>query len=323
MAKIDRGALIGKSFKVLKKHYQPIEVAERPVLEQMLYGLCLENSPYDAAAKAFQVLQSGFFDWNEVRVSTVDELAEAMSMLAQPRHAAHNIKRLLYSVFESGYSFELESLKKMNVGAAIQKLEKYQGSTPFSIALVTQTCLGGHSIPLDAGALLLFKSLGLASDADVAKATVPGLERAIPKNKGLEYGSLLHQFAAELHASPYSTNLHKIILEISPEAKETLPKRPPKTPPVVAAPPSKGAVKGAASKVEAKSADGKSAKAPAKPDLKSRPADKSREPEKKPSATVRPAVKAEPVKRPPAEKKVDKSAVKKKPSEHLSKRKPR
>ena len=330
MAKIDRGALITKAFKVLRKHYEPFTHAERPVLEQMLYGLCLENADVEAATKAFETLKGGFFDWNEVRVSTVEELGEAMSMLPEPKAVAHRVKRFLYSVFETGYSFDLESIKKMNVGAAIQKLEKHQGASPFAIAVVTQSCLGGHAIPLDKGALLAFSVLGLATDADISRSAVPGLERAIPKNKGIEFGTVLHRFAAELIASPYSTNMHKILLEISPEAKENLPKRPPKAPPKpeVPAKPAKGQQplakgalpqKGTGKAPAGKPSEVKETRPAAKADQKSRAPEKGSD--KKP-APARPVAKEEAPKR-HADKKHEKVSPKKKPNESLTKRKPR
>ncbi len=228
MSKPDRGALIGKTHKVLKKHYKPVDYVERPLLENLLFAACLENNHYEAAEAAFKALSQNFFDWNEVRVSTVEELVESVSMLNEPKTAAANVKKILYSVFESTYSFELEGMKKQNLGAAIQKLEKFEGVTPFIAAVVTQASLGGHSIPLDRGAFGVLKVVGIAADSDESKGVVPGLERAVPKSKGVEFGSLLHQLGADLVASPYSTNLHKIFLEISPAAKDRLPKRPPK-----------------------------------------------------------------------------------------------
>jgi hypothetical protein len=66
------------------------------------------------------------------------------------------------------------------------------------------------------------------TEAEYEKHVVPGLERAIPKNKGVEFGSLLHQLAAELVASPYGPTARGILLEIDPEAKQRLPKRPAK-----------------------------------------------------------------------------------------------
>ena len=67
--------------------------------------------------------------------------------------------------------------------------------------------------------------LGIISDAEVEKKQVPGLERAIPKNKGIEFASLLHQFAAECLASHFGTRAKSILQEIEPSAKDRIPKR--------------------------------------------------------------------------------------------------
>lgn len=231
MATLNRAALLTKMHKVLKKHYTPVPMPDRPLLEHLLYACCLENASYSAADKAYAAVSTSFFDWNEVRVSTVKELAEAMHVLPEPQVAASNLKRVLQGVFESAYAFELEGLKKQNLGQAQQKLAKYEGATPFAVAYVTQAALGGHSIPLDRGLLAVFAVLGLASEQDQAAYSVPGLERAIPKNKGVEFGSLAHQIAAEMIGNPYSPALHKVLLEIAPDAKDRLPKRPPKAKP--------------------------------------------------------------------------------------------
>lgn len=229
MAAPNRSALLTKMHKVLKKHYTPVPTPERPVLEQLLYACCLENARYEAADKAYAAVSTTFFDWNEVRVSTVKELAEVMHALPEPQAAAGRLKRTLQSVFEASYTFEMEGLKKQNLGQAQQKLGKYEGVTPFAVAYVTQASLAGHSIPLDQGLLDAFAVLGLATPHDKATHTVPGLERAIPKNKGIEFGSLAHQLGADMFSGPYSPALHKILLEIAPEAKDHLPKRPPKS----------------------------------------------------------------------------------------------
>lgn len=244
MAQPNRTALLGKLQKVLKKHYKPAVIVERSLLEHLLFACCLENAPYEAAEKAYAAISTGFFDWNEVRVTTVKELSELMPMLPDPTSSAANIKRILYGVFESKYSYDMEWLKKQNVGQAIQQLKKYEGATPFSVAFVTQAALGGHAIPLDRGTMEAMAVLGLAGEADLAEFSVPGLERAIPKSKGMEFGTLVHQLGADMAANPYSPALHKLLLEISPECKERLPKRPPKTPP----PPPKVEAKPAAKK---------------------------------------------------------------------------
>ena len=77
-------------------------------------------------------------------------------------------------------------------------LEKVNGTTPFVRAYVTQNALGGHSIPISKGAIDVLHAVGVINDSEADKGIVPGLERAVPKNKGVEFGSLLQQLAADL-----------------------------------------------------------------------------------------------------------------------------
>ena len=95
MGTSNRAALLVKTHKVLKKHYMPVAPGDRPLLGQLLFALCLENSTYEGAEKVIAELEKGFFDWNEVRVSTVAELAELMTPLRDPKYQAGNLKRAL------------------------------------------------------------------------------------------------------------------------------------------------------------------------------------------------------------------------------------
>jgi hypothetical protein len=228
MATPNRSALIAKTHKVLKQHFSAVQPDDgRPLLEQMLFACCLENAHYDSAEKVYARLKHSFFDWNEVRVSTVTELAEAMKDLPEPSTAASNLKKLLQSVFESTYSFDLEPVKKQNIGAGIKRLQQLQGATPFVVAYAVQAALSGHSIPLDRGALAILGILGVATQAEVASGNVAGLERTIAKNKGVEFGSLLHQLAADYIAVPHSPKVKKVLVAI--RADVTIPKRASKT----------------------------------------------------------------------------------------------
>ncbi len=261
---VNRSAVITKLHKVLKKHYQPVEpAATRSLLENLLFACCLENAPYAAAEEAYRAVSTAFFDWNEVRVTTVKELAEILRALPHPQAGANHLRRSLQSLFEANYSFDLEPMKKLNLGQAVQKLASYDGVSPFAVAYVTQYSLGGHSIPLDSGAMGVLAVVGLVPENALPKHGCPGLERAVPKNKGLEFGSLLHQIGADFTAGPFSTNLHKVLLEVDPEAKARLPKRQPKVekkPEEPAAEPAKSTTKAdAAGGAKAKAGDEKKA----------------------------------------------------------------
>src|SRR3982750_1270337 len=103
----NRAAAIAKLYKVLKKHYKPIEPpSERTALEHLLYSCLLENPRHEAADEAFAKLKELYFDWNEIRVTTVTELAEGMNGIPDGAAAAQRVKRSLQSIFEANYSFD-------------------------------------------------------------------------------------------------------------------------------------------------------------------------------------------------------------------------
>jgi endonuclease III len=226
MASVSRTALFGKIHKVLKKYYKPVvQPAERTVLEHLLFACVLEDARYEAAEEAFAALKHTFYDWNEIRVTSISELSEVMAALPDPRAAANRIKRILHSIFEELYCFDLEDKRKKNLGPTVKWLEKMDGTSKFVVAYVVQSALGGHSIPVDAGTLAAFRVLDLISDKDLATGEVSGMERAVSKSKGVEFGSLVHQLGADYLANPYSTQVREILLAIDPAAAKRFPQR--------------------------------------------------------------------------------------------------
>jgi len=184
--------------KSLKKHYKPIqEPGERTVLEHLVYACCLEDARYEQADEAFAKLQQAYFDWNEVRVTTVVELGEALGSLPNPTQAGHRIKRCLQSLFEARYQYDIEDMKKANLGKATEELTAWKGVSPFVLAYVSQNALGGHFIPADTMTLDTLVQADIMTESEAEKKVLPGIERAITKTKGAEFSSLLHQFAVE------------------------------------------------------------------------------------------------------------------------------
>ena len=171
MAASNRANRITKLVTSLKKHYKPVVASkERTLLENLVFACLLEGSPHEEAETAFQRLQTKYFDWNEVRVSTRRELADELKMLNDPDAAADRLKRTLQSVFEGVYTFDLEPLKKQNLGQTVKQFQSYKGISPFVIAYVTQSSLGGHSIPVNEGLFAAFVTLDITSPTE-AKAS--------------------------------------------------------------------------------------------------------------------------------------------------------
>lgn len=225
----NRAAKYEQLYKSLKKHFKPLpEVGERTVLEHLIFACCLEDARADQADEAFAKLQQAYFDWNEVRVTTVIELGEALNSLPNPTQAGHRIKRCLQSLFEARYQYDIEDMKKANLGKATDELTAWKGVSPFILNYVSQHALGGHAIPADTMTLDCLVQAEIITEAEAEKKSLPGIERAITKTKGGEFASLLHQFAVEFHQNAKSPSALSVFkdLGVTPKAKPKMPEKP-------------------------------------------------------------------------------------------------
>ena len=232
MSAANRAALIKKIHRTLKAAYPKFQlpIKDRPLAEHILYACCLENSTSDQASEAFGKLQTLYIEWNEIRVSSTKELAEVMDCLTDPAAAAHRIRRTLHNLYESFYDYDIDFLTKENLGKAQKTIKSFQGKAKkmldFVVGYVTQNGLGGHCIPLNLEAYEILLILDIISKNERRFRKVPGLERAISKNKGAEFGALMHAFSVDFAENPYDPKLHELLLKINPKCKDNLPVEP-------------------------------------------------------------------------------------------------
>jgi endonuclease III len=351
MANPQRAAQLAKLHKVLKSSYKPFPFDhKRPLLEMAVFAALLENSSFEQAEQIYGTLLQKYFDWNEVRVSTVTELSEALATLFEPAARATQLKKVLQGIFEAKYTFDVEILKKQNLGAAVKDLNTMTGASSFIVNFVAQNALGGHAIALDRGAWEILVISGIATPQEAATGELSGLERTIPKNKGVEFFTLLHQASAEYLQNPNSPGVRKLITSVNsaavfPKKGESALKLPePKPAPVKTkpaetkaapekAPAGKAGDKGKPAPVETKTADkgktdvkpvakGKEVPAAAKPATAKPVAGKvvAKTADKKPAAKP---TKPEAKKPAPPKKALPVVAAKKPAGKPLAKRKPR
>jgi endonuclease-3 len=175
------------------------EAPERSLLEELIYAICRENSTPAEAAAAYQRLKESFVDWNEIRVSTVAEVAEVLQPLSHPGPRARRIISLLQEVFEDRYNFSLDDLQKKGLKEAAKQIARYkEGVTDYTVAWATQRCLNGHAIPLDDAALRVLHRLGIVeetSDPEQRKSIRATIEHLVTKARAPEFTDLLSLLA--------------------------------------------------------------------------------------------------------------------------------
>jgi endonuclease-3 len=172
-----------------KKFPVPPEPEKRSVLEEVLYAIVREGVPSAEADTAFIALKAAFFDWNEVRVSSVQEVADTLGRLPGASAKAERLVGFLQEVFEERYSFDLSDVAKKGLKQGGKQLARYKGGvTDFVVAWVTQRSFGGHAVPLDGPSLRVLRRLGVIDeDAEDPEDVRASVEHYVPKAKGYEF----------------------------------------------------------------------------------------------------------------------------------------
>jgi endonuclease-3 len=190
--------LLTQLLTTLKKRYDAADPEPRPVLEQFLYGICREGTSRAQADRAYHSLRERFFDWNEIRVSSPREVEEVIADLPDAETRANRLIAFLQEVFETTFSFDLESLHKKGVKQAAKQLARYQAANAYVVSWVTQQTLGGHAIPLDVPMVRALRRLGLVEEGvDDPEAVQASLEHLVPKVRGALFLDLVGALAEE------------------------------------------------------------------------------------------------------------------------------
>src|SRR5262245_16461560 len=171
MAAASKAQLLTDVYTLLKKRYKlgPRD-GRLSVLEAVIYGICHEATTREQASQALNRFKDHFFDWNEVRVSSVEEIQDVLAGLPDPEDRARRVRKFLRQLFSKTYGFTLEPLTKKPLKDAVKALQEFEAcQSDYVLATVIQQALGGHAIPVDASIRRGLARLGAADpDADPA-----------------------------------------------------------------------------------------------------------------------------------------------------------
>lgn len=261
----DKQRVIKKTVSLLKKRYKTAQRhEERPVLENVLYAICLEDCSLSQAEATYARIGMLFHDLNEVRVSSISELAEIFKDVSEPEWRALRVRSILQYVFEKSFNFELESLRRKTLELAARQLARIKELSPFVRTYALQEAIGAHLVPVDRQMTDAAIWLGLVEPGTGPEQASESLKSAVRKADSDLFCHLLRCLASderingEFQSIGGDTETH-FDLETAPERLEALFKRPPSR-----SKPAKGKRKGpkkaAARRTAAKKTAGSSAK---------------------------------------------------------------
>ncbi|MDB5392192.1 MAG: hypothetical protein JWM11_7838 [Planctomycetaceae bacterium] len=210
----DKQEIYKKVLSSLKKRYPSVsKLPELPVLETMLFAVCLENATAAEADTAYKRLLANFHDLNEVRVSSIEELEAVFHGMSTPDWRAMRIRGILGHVFEATYSFEFDGLKRKTLELAAKQLAKIKELTPFVRDYTLHATLGAHVIPLDDALLHAVEFLDLHAETGGLEATAESLKPLVRKADGTEFSSLLRELATDPKLRPTITVIRQAVID--------------------------------------------------------------------------------------------------------------
>ena len=198
----DKQEVCRKLTSLLKKAYSAMPPKQDlPVLETLLYAVCLENSNPEQAGAVYAKLLNAFHDLNEVRVSSISELQPVFVELSEPEWRAARVKGALQFVFETNYAFDFDSLRRKTAELAARQLAKISSLSPFVRAYVMQHCLGSHVLPIDDRMHAALVWLGLAERGEAPEQSGEHLRSFVRKADAPLFCHLLGCLATDTRRS--------------------------------------------------------------------------------------------------------------------------
>lgn len=178
----DKHEVCRKVTLLLKKTYGATQSKqELPVLETLLYAVCLENATPEQAGMIYARMLNTFHDLNEVRVSSISELLPVFAEQSDPEWRAARAKAALQYVFETNYAFDFESLRRKTAELAAKQLSKIPALSAYVRSYVMQHCLGSHVLPIDDRMHAALVWLGLADQNETPEQAGEHLRSLVRK----------------------------------------------------------------------------------------------------------------------------------------------
>jgi hypothetical protein len=193
----DRQELLSKVLGVLKKRYKnSAPKHNKPVLETLIFAVLLEDVPHAKAEQAFDSLLKGFFDLNEIRVSSVAEIEDSLGDVPDAGWKALRIREILQYCFEKFFAFDMEPIRRKTLDVAEKSLDKIKYLTPFAREFTLLHGLGAHAIPLDSSSHEFLGWLGVAA-ADNLKQAMDDIRASVRKADVPVFLHLVHSMASD------------------------------------------------------------------------------------------------------------------------------
>ena len=153
----------------VKRYLRALEKKHKPgyppetlnVLEKLLLQFLTFHAPQTNALKALRRLKEVFVDWNDVRVSSIREIAAVLEEHRLDTELAYPVKEILGEVFHFGHGLSLEFLLEEEPDRARRYLSRFKTMPNWLATYLLDVMALDSTVPLDPHTSRVCQRLGL------------------------------------------------------------------------------------------------------------------------------------------------------------------
>jgi endonuclease III len=176
--------------RAVRRQWAPLEDSyPMEVVDLIIFHKLHLSMPLVGALKSFRNLKHAFVDWNEVRISTVREIQEALASSPESLAIAIFIKELLEFVHREQQSVSLEFLVEQNLGDIRRYLRQVRGLDSSTVNLILRLRKEHPVLPLTRSIEAVLDRLGL-----LTKSTRDKRERVLHEMVAPDKALAVHHF---------------------------------------------------------------------------------------------------------------------------------
>jgi endonuclease III len=202
---------VHRLYRSLKRKYPAVHKAvyDEPV-DALAYAIISAELSEADAQDAIKKFTDYFVDWNDLRISRVEEIVEVLGpRVSAARNVASALNAALRTVFSKYNMVSLKALSKLSKRPAKAVLEKMEGVNRFVVDYCMLTSLQGHAIPLTKKMIEYLKSNELVH-AEANEEEIEGfLARQISAENAYEFYYLLRRESEARRASGKKKTVRK------------------------------------------------------------------------------------------------------------------
>ena len=204
-------SLYEKRFKTLlgrlRKAYAPPPPAQLPTdpVTEMIWSALLEDSSEGTAKVGMSRLTSHYVDFNELRVSRPEEIAESLpNTMTDARPRATRLTRWLQVVFDKFDTLDIRELREQSKRDARNFVAGLPEMTAFVEGRLCLMALNIHAIPVDRALVTILRDREAAHPEADPRDAQGFLERVVPAKDAVEVAMLLEALRQDPSKIPAS-----------------------------------------------------------------------------------------------------------------------